>query len=87
MSEKRGRIDEELDALRTVRDELRVRAHLGRAEVRDLWEEAEKRWHKLEAEVGRVREQAKEPMEQIGEAAELLVEEIKRGYDKLRKLI
>lgn len=87
MTDKRSRIDEELDTLRTLRDELRVRAHLGRAEVRDLWEDAEKRWHKLEAEAGRVREQAREPMEQIGEAAELLLEEIKRGYDKLRKLI
>lgn len=87
MTGKRGRFDQELDALRTLRDELRVQAHLGRAEVRELWEDAERRWQKLETEVDRVREQAKEPLEQIGEAAELLVDEIKNGYDKLRRLI
>jgi len=87
MTEDRGRIDRELDALRTLRDEMRVQAHLGRAEVRELWDAAEHRWQKLEAEVDRVREQAKEPLGQIGEAAELLVDEIKNGYEKLRKLV
>jgi len=87
MAEDRSPIDRELDALRRLKDELNVQAHLGRAEVRDLWDEAEKRWHKLEAEADRLREQAREPLEQIGEAAELLVDEIKSGYEKLRKLV
>lgn len=87
MSEKRSRIDRELDALRKLRDELNVQAHLGRAEVRDLWEAGEKRWQHLEAAIEQKRSQAREPLEQIGEAAELLVEEIKSGYEKLRKLI
>ncbi len=87
MTEDRNAIDRELDVLRRVRDELNVQAHLGRAEVRDLWEEAERRWQKLEAEAAHLREQAREPLEQIGEAAELLVSEIKGGYEKLRKLI
>jgi len=87
VSEQRSRIDQELDALRKLRDELNVQAHLGRAEVRDLWEEGEKRWQHLEAAIEQKRKQAREPLEQIGEAAELLVDEIKNGYEKLRKLI
>lgn len=87
MKEKRGLIEQELDNLRTLRDELKVQAHLGRAEVRDLWEQGEKRFRELEAVVDGKRKQAREPLEQIGEAADLLIEEIKNGYDRLRKLI
>lgn len=87
MKDRRGLIEQELDTLRTLRDELKVRAHLGRAEVRDLWEEGEKRFRKLEAALDQKRKQAREPIEQIEEAAELLIEEIKHGYDRLRKLI
>ncbi len=87
MKDRRGLIEHELDTLRTLRDELKVRAHLGRAEVRDLWEEGEKRFRKLEAALDQKRKQAREPIEQIEEAAELLIEEIKHGYDRLRKLI
>jgi len=87
MSERKSRIEQELDNLRTLRDELRVQVHLGRAEVRELWEGAEKRWQKLEGELDRVRDEAREPLEQIGEAAELLLGEIRSGYEKLRKKI
>ena len=87
MSDFRDRIDEELDQLRTLRDEIQVQAHLGRAEVRELWEEAERRWQRLESEVDVIRKQAKEPLEQIGDAAEQLVGELKSGYERLRKLI
>jgi hypothetical protein len=87
MNDERGLIEQELDHLRTLRDEFKVQAHLGRAEVRDLWEQGEKRFRELEAVVDGKRKQAREPLEQIGEAAELLIEEIKNGYDRLRKLI
>ena len=33
MTDGRGRIEQELDTLRTLRDEFKVQAHLGRAEV------------------------------------------------------
>lgn len=87
MAEERSAIDKELDGLRRLRDELNVQAHLGRAEVKELWDEAERRWHRLEGEADRLREQAGDSLEQIGEAAELLVDEIKGGYEKLRKLL
>ena len=47
-SELRERIESEIETLQAARDDLRVRVHLGAAEVRDLWEEAERRWGRLE---------------------------------------
>jgi hypothetical protein len=87
MADARDRFDEELDRLRTLRDEIEVQAHLGRAEVRELWEKVEHKWSQLEAEADARRKRAKEPLEQIGEAAALLVDEIKSGYKQLREII
>ena len=43
MNERRQRFERVLDRLRTDRDELRVKAHLARAEAREEWEKLELR--------------------------------------------
>ncbi len=48
MAESKTFLGEEIDKLRELRDELRVQAELGRAELRDRWQELEKSWHQLE---------------------------------------
>jgi len=87
MGELSDRLHEEMDALRTARDDLRVRLHLGRAEVRDRWEKLEKKWQHAEAKLKVLREQAAESGKDVGEAARLLLDELKEGVDQLRKLI
>jgi hypothetical protein len=42
MTEIGERLSEDLEALKTLRDEIRVRIHLGKREAIDRWEEAEK---------------------------------------------
>ena len=87
----RDRIDQELDRLQTMRDELDVQAHLAKIEAQDelneIWKKAEHARAKLEAEVERIRAGAEEPLENIGDAAEVLLDEIKSGYKKLKELI
>jgi len=80
-------LEDDLDALRRIRDEIEVQAHLGRAEVRERWEEVEHAWSRLEGEVEVIRREAKEPLESIERAARLLMDEIRNGYTKLRDLI
>ena len=41
-SDFEGWVKREVDELRRTRDELRVKAHLGRAELRDRWEALER---------------------------------------------
>ena len=76
---------EELENLRGVRDELRVQAELGKAELQDRWGELERRWHQLEGRVKVVREGLREDGHDVREAARLLVGELREGYDHLRK--
>jgi len=87
MGEIRERIEEEMKGLQTIRDDLRVRLHLGQAEVRDQWEKLERAWQHVEAKAKVLRDESKESMEDVEEAARLLVDEIREGYRNLKQLL
>ncbi len=77
-------LDEERERLKTIRDELRVQIHLAGAELRDRFEEMERNWHRLEGRVAAVGETAREEAKDVGEAAKLLIDEIREGYEHIR---
>ena len=81
------RLGEEVDRLRAVRDELRVRVHLGRAEVRDRWEKLEKDLQHVEAKLKLVREETRDDIESVADATRNLLKEIRSGYDHLKSLL
>lgn len=78
------RLHEEIDRLRTVRDELRVQANLGAKEVRDRFEETEKRWGELEVHLKGISHESREAMRDIGEAGRELLHEIRHAYERIR---
>lgn len=86
MSELRTILSDELDELRAARDELRVRLHLGRADVRDQWKKLEKALQHAEAKARVMKGATAETAEEIGAAARLLVDEVREGYEHLRRL-
>jgi hypothetical protein len=85
MSETPKRFQEEMDRLRELRDELRVKLQLGRAELRDRFQELEKSWHQLEGRLKVAREGAREDAENVREAARLLAAELRDSYEHLRQ--
>ena len=85
MSEAKGFLADELDRLRELRDELRVQAKLGQAELHERFEELERRWHQLEGRMKVVREGLREDGQDVREAARLLAGELREGYEHLRK--
>ena len=86
-SELRKRIESEIETLRAARDELKVQVHLGAAEARGVWEKAEKSWGHLEGRVKVLAEATHESLEDVGAAIDVLAEEIRRGYQHVRKLL
>jgi hypothetical protein len=80
-------IKSELDSLRAARDELRVQVHLGAVEAREAWEKAEKGWSHLEGRLKVLSDATQESLEDIGGAVEMLGEEIRKGYQHVRKLL
>ena len=85
MSELGDRLQKELEPLQTARDDLRVRLHLGKAEIRDRWEALEKSWGHAEAKLKAIRKETEESSDDIADAFRLLVGEIRDGYEHLRK--
>ena len=81
------RLERELEDLRTTRDELRVRLHLGRLDAQSQWEQIEKQWQHVESKLKLAGEAGREIAEDIGEVTSLAVGELKEGYEKLRKLL
>lgn len=87
MSELRDRLEQELEKLKTTRDELRVQIDLGKKEAEDAFEEVSEQWGHLEAHLARLKKEGEGALDDIGDAAELLVDEIKKGFDRVRSLL
>jgi predicted nucleic acid-binding Zn-ribbon protein len=85
MSEGKKFLADEMDNLRQLRDELRVQAELGRAELRDFWSDLERRWHQLEGRMKLARDAAREDSQNVREAARLLAHELRESYEHMRK--
>lgn len=81
------RLNDEIEILKQGRDELQVQLHLGAAEAREAWDKVEKNWNHLEARVKQIGHAGQDSIEEIEEAAQLLVSEIKAGYQNVRDLL
>jgi CBS domain-containing protein len=87
MTEVSERIHKELDSLRRTRDELRLQIHLARSEGKELWEQLERKFDEVEAKLKSVAKGAEAPLHNISDAANLLLDEIRDGYRKIRETL
>ena len=76
-----------VDELKAQRDELRVKLHLAKAEARDEFEKLEKRWEHARGRLAVIGKEAGEASKDVGEAARLVLDEIRAGYQRIRKAI
>jgi CBS domain-containing protein len=77
-------IKNEVQDLRRIRDELRVKAHLGKAEVRDRWDGLERALEALEQRAKRTSRAAEQPLQQLEEDARKLARDVRDGYRRIR---
>jgi hypothetical protein len=87
MSEENSRFSQEFEELRKLRDELRVKAHLGRLEAEEAWGEVEARWQDLEAKARQIGRESAEGMEDVRAAAKLLAGELRETYRGIKRRI
>lgn len=86
-SDLKGWLKRELEDVRRMRDELRVQAHLGKAEVRERWETLERALETLESKAKRASRAAEEPLHQLEQDARKLVKDLREGYRQIRDAI
>lgn len=84
MADLQDEINEMIADLKQVRDELKVQLHLAKEDIKDDWDEVEGNLQKLESKAKTIGNAAKEASEDVGEAAKLLAEEVKNGFNKIR---
>jgi uncharacterized coiled-coil DUF342 family protein len=87
MDEMRELLKQKLADLERERDELRLRIHLAKAEARDEWDKLDARLDELRAKLDRAGDEAGEVFDDVGEAAKLLGDELKTGFERLRRML
>jgi len=87
MSQQLYDIDRIIESLKQQKDEIRLQIHLAGAEVRDELSELEKKLEELGARADRLRKEAGETSANVIEAAKLVADEVKQGFERIRKLL
>jgi hypothetical protein len=87
MSDENSRFSQEFEELRQIRDELRVKAHLGRLEAEEKWNELEGRWEDLEAKARQIGRESGAKLEDVRAAAKLLTGELREAYQDIKRRI
>jgi uncharacterized coiled-coil DUF342 family protein len=83
----KGEIDESVEVIRQQRDELQLKIHLAGMEVQDEWETLEEKWDELVNKSMQLKKQLDPTLDDINVAYSLLEDELKKGYEKLKRAL
>lgn len=86
MSAEKSSLDNLKTSIEQIRDEIKLKAHLGQAEAKEELEQLEKKWDSFLAQYKPFADEAGKTAENAGAALSLAAEEIKAGYKRIRKL-
>lgn len=70
-----------MDRLARMRDEVRLKLHLGKEELKEEVDRLEDRWNELQA---KVQPAASETAREVGAAAKDLMAELQKGYQRVK---
>ena len=76
-----------IDSLKQERDELNVKMHLAGMEVRDEWNDVEKKWEHLQSKGHQLGKATGESAHEIGEVFTKLGDELKETYKRLKRAL
>jgi hypothetical protein len=85
MTQWRTKMQELLATLEQERDELKLRIHLARAEGRDELARMDQRLADLRLKAMAAGDEAKDVAGDVGQSARKLADEIREGFDRIRK--
>lgn len=77
-------LQREVEALTKARDELKLQLSLAKSEAKDEWARLETSFERLQGEIKRIGIDASEPLKDIGIAAKHLLDELKKGYTRVK---
>lgn len=80
-------LEQLIASLKRQRDELALKIHLGKAEAKQEWAKVEEKIHELSEKYKPVLGAVEETGEGVLSALELAAQEVKKGLDRVRKLL
>ena len=82
----KSKLDEIKAEIEQLRDEIKLKAHLGKAEAKDELEKLEKKWDSFLSEYKPLADEAGKTAKNTVAALGVAAGELKAGYERLRKL-
>ncbi len=86
MDEEKSGLQNMKSTIEQLRDELKLKAHLGKADAQEELEKLDRKWDDFLTQYKPMAKEAGKTMESTGEALGLAAEELKAGYERIRKL-
>ncbi|MGD9851673.1 MAG: hypothetical protein AB7T38_10415 [Nitrospirales bacterium] len=74
-------------SVKQQRDELKLKLHLAKAEAREEWTKLENQWEEVRTKVEGTYKETSKTAEGVGSALELALQEIKKGYERIKKTL
>lgn len=81
----KDKFQRELDALTTIRDELKLKAHLARQDVQDEIRKLESRLSLADEELERTKAHTKVEFDRLGANFKELFTELKQGFENVKR--
>lgn len=72
------------DKLKQERDELKLKVHLGKAELSEQWDAAEEQWERLKSKSATIGKSVDAAGEDLEDSLKTLGSDLKKAYKKIR---
>ncbi|MBD3647835.1 MAG: hypothetical protein HUJ31_10380 [Pseudomonadales bacterium] len=80
----KDRFERIMDDLKTHRDEINVRMHLARAELKDEWEELEDKLDYAQSKLKQLKKEGEQGAGEVHHALEVITDELSEAYRRIR---
>jgi hypothetical protein len=84
MTDAKEQMTKAVEYLKQQRDELQLKLHLAKADAKDEWARLEHQWEEMKPKLEAAREEADKTAESVGAALDLAIDELKKGYERLK---
>ena len=74
-----------IEKLKTERDELKLKLHLGSMEAKEEFEKAEEKWADVTGKAKEIADETKETSDEFIAKAKIVGEEVKEAYNRISK--
>lgn len=87
MAHWREKFQQVVADLERERDELKLKLHLAKADGRDEWAKLDGKLAELRLRADAAGNEARDALDDVGEAAKKLADEIREGFKRVRKTL